>query len=141
MSFWSRERRTRAGVVVLVLSVFGSALLLQPDRWARTPSYGLLLNLADQQWWAFGYLSVAALMAGYIVWPMCRKLAVIAHTAAVALLLFWLAAFVVRWITDDATTIVNVVSWSTFLYLAVRSALMIDVNPLEKVGDSAAGPR
>jgi hypothetical protein len=141
MSFLNGERRTRGGIVTLVFTALGSGLWLQPERWARTPSYGLLLNLADQQWWGSVHLVIAVLMCGYIVWPTCRKLAVVAHTAAFTVVAVWLVAFVIRYITDDATTIVNVVSWSAYLYLVIRSLLLIDGDPLEEAGDTTAGPR
>jgi hypothetical protein len=126
MNRWARERRTRGRVVLAIFTAIGLALWLQPERWARTPSYGILLELFNQQWWGTCYLFVAALMTGYLIRPQWRSLAVTAHTAAVVLLSVWLVAFIARYFSDSGTTIVNVVSWGAYLYLVVRSAVTID---------------
>ena len=96
------------GVAFLVL---GTDLLVQPDRFERTPSYANLLDILPQAIWGAIYLTAATILIGSIVMRHHRPFAVLAHTVAFCLVATWLTAFVVRWVTDDATTIVNVMSW------------------------------
>ena len=113
--------------MAVVFTVIGITLLLQPQRYADTPSYGNLLAIARPQTWAVIYLTVAALKA-VCVWRYqhARTLVIVTHTLSIMLVLAWLAAFVVRYATDSGTTIVNVASWSVYLYLLIRSALRVD---------------
>ncbi len=117
-----------AVLMSIAYTAIGVTLILQPSRFAKTPSYGNLLMLLDQATWGVIYLAVAALLGlSLTALPRRRKwtAAVIAHTAAIALTATWLAAFVVRYLTDTGTTIVNVVSWSVFFALLVRSVLTL----------------
>jgi hypothetical protein len=116
-------------VMAVVFTAIGLTLMLQPGRYANTPSYANLLDLARQQTWSVAYLVAAALKVAAICRPSHRTLAVITHTVSITLVGVWLGAFVIRWATDDGTTIVNVSSWSVYLYLVVRTALTIDNPP------------
>lgn len=115
--------------VVVAYVAIGVGLTLQPSRFSRTPSYANLLLFAPAEVWGCAYLGVAALL---LAWRFThatipsRWLGVGAHTLAVILTLWWLAAFIIRYWTDDATTIVNVVSWSVFLSLVLRSTGGLD---------------
>jgi putative Mn2+ efflux pump MntP len=112
--------------VGLTYAAIGTTLIVQPDRFDATPSYGLLLDIFDQKIWGIVYLLAAAGL-GLSLWKRRRRtLLTIAHTFAIALTLVWLGAFVVRYVTDSATTIVNVASWGVYLALLVRSAVDID---------------
>ncbi|GAC1374835.1 MAG: hypothetical protein NVSMB4_02630 [Acidimicrobiales bacterium] len=113
-------------IVGLSFTAFGADLLVQPSRWDNTPSYANLLDLMGQAWWGLLHLVAAAIMAASIVFRHHRILAVVAHTMGVALVGSWLAAFVVRWLTDPGTTIVNVVTWSVYLYLMLYSVWQLD---------------
>lgn len=112
--------------VTTAFTAFGLGLWIQPNRWANTPSYGLLLDILNQQAWGTIHLIVAAMMAAAIRWPAQRLLVVTAHTAGIALAGSWFLAFVVRYITDSGTTVVNVVSWAVYVALVVQSALVLD---------------
>lgn len=116
-------------VLAVVFTTIGLTLLVQPGRYANTPSYANLLDIARQQTWSVAYLVAAALKVAAICRPAHRLLARITHTVSFILVGVWLAAFVIRWATDDGTTIVNVSSWSVYLYLVVRSALSINNPP------------
>lgn len=120
------EPRAHAATMAAVFTAIGLALLFQPGRFANTPSYANLLELLPQWGWAVIYLAVAALKVSAIWRYSIRSLVVAAHMGAIALEGVWWIAFVIRYLTDNGTTVVNVVSWSVFLYLSVRSALMLD---------------
>jgi hypothetical protein len=124
------RRRVRLPVSLFTVTVayatFGLALWLQPERWANTPAYHNLLVVLTAQTWGTIYLLVAALTAAASWKTRIRPVVVIAHTAAIALTAAWLVGFVIRYLTDQGTTIVNVVSWSTYLVLLIRSAVVLD---------------
>lgn len=109
-----------------ILTIFGLALIIQSDRWYRTPAYGDLLHILSADAWGVIYLGVAAALAAAIAARRWHSLAIAAHTLAIILFAAWDLAFVVRYLTDSATTAVNVVSWATYTTLAVWSALSID---------------
>jgi len=115
-------------VMTIVNTLIGVALWLQPHRFDNTPAYANLLDLVSPSVWGSIYLVVAAVMAVSIWRWHVRPLAVTAHVLAFALCGFWLAAFVIRYLTNDGTTIVNVLSWSVYLTLLVRSATLLDAR-------------
>lgn len=125
------EPHAHMAVMAVVFAAIGLTLMLQPSRYANTPSYANLLDIARQQTWSVAYLVAAALKVAAISRPAHRVLAIITHTVAITLVGVWLAAFIIRWLTDDGTTVVNVSSWSVYLYLVVRSALAIDTQPAQ----------
>ncbi len=124
-----REAKTTTRTLIAAYLVIGVGLTLQPERFANTPSYANLLVFARSQVWGVMYLLVAALLIGWRLSPKARWLGVLAHTAAITLTAWWWVAFVVRYATDDGTTVVNIVSWGVFLTLAARSAHWIDPEP------------
>jgi hypothetical protein len=120
------EPRSHMVVMAAVFCALGVTLLLQPQRYAHTPSYANLLDIAPQYVWGLIYLAAATLKVISIAQYSRRLVVVVTHTVGITLVSVWLAAFIVRWLTDTGTTIVNVCSWSVFLYLVIRSALMVD---------------
>ena len=109
-----------------VFLVIGLTLWFQPERYANTPSYANLLAILPQHAWAAMYVVVAVVKVAALWRYASRVLTVMAYTLGVALVVVWLAAFVVRYLTDDGTTIVNVCSWATYLFLIVRGAIRLD---------------
>lgn len=122
----SRYPATTVGVTA-ILTIFGLALIVQSSRWGNTPSYANLLVLMPADIWGAVYLAVAALMGSVLVWRV-KWWAVTAHMIALLVLLGWEFAFVIRWLTDDGTTIVNAVSWGTYVILLLRSAQLINTK-------------
>jgi len=122
------HRRHIVSLMTIALghAAIGVALWLQPERWFNTPSYANLLSVASTEVWGSVYLAVSAVMLLAVWRRRNRFLVVTAHTAGIALVGSWLIAFFVRYLTDDGTTIVNVVSWATFLAILARSAIIID---------------
>lgn len=112
------------GLVVLCTG-FGLGLAAQPTRWSATPAYGNLLLLASPGVWALCYLAVALALTLGLAFPIARPISVAAHALAFMLFIGWWTAFLVRWITDNHTTIVNVMSWATFVCLVVYSMTRI----------------
>lgn len=110
-------------MMCVVFTAIGLSLLLQPHRYGATSSYANLLALAPARVWAAAYLTVAALKAVYLLRYRARWLEIVTHTLSIMLVSAWLTAFVIRYITDTATTVVNVASWSVYLYLLLLSAL------------------
>lgn len=125
------ERRIPVQTVILpvILGLFGLSLIFQSVRWTRTPSYGNLLHILSADVWGVIHLLVAALFVVSILLRPQRMVSVIAHTLGFVLLAGWELAFVVRYLTDGATTIVNVVSWGTYLFLLILSARRIEGQP------------
>lgn len=107
--------------VIVAYAAFGITLLVQPGRYSNTPSYANLLDVLPAWTWGVLYL-VAGL--GLLVPLHSKGISAAMHTAASGLTAVWLAAFLIRYFTDSGTTIVNVVSWSVFLTLVIRSALV-----------------
>lgn len=130
---WTLYTPVISWTVIAAFMALGIGMTLQPDRFARTPSYANLLSFAPAQVWGCAHLLVAALLLAWRMSTHTRWIGVIAHTAGIMLTLWWLGAFVIRWLTDDATTIVNVVSWSILLSLLIRST-----NGLDDEDDLAA---
>jgi hypothetical protein len=117
--------------VIAIFVVFGLGLVLQPQRWHNTPSYANLLVIMSAPAWGAVYFVIAVVLIASVLLRSSRMLAISAHTLAFLLLLTWEAAFVVRWATDAGTTVVNVISWATYLSLVVYSARCIDTDEPE----------
>lgn len=115
-----------AYAITIVLLVFGVALLAQSNRWEKTPAYGNLLRILPADAWGFVYLGAALLMIVALVFWEHRLTAIIGHMVAFGVLVFWEGGFIIRYLTDSATTVVNVVSWAVYLFLVVSSAREID---------------
>lgn len=121
-----RSRKGPAVMIAIAYFVIGLALLIQPYRWYNTPSYANLLQLASTQVWGTVYLVTSLLLVAAVRWRYTTWVMILSHTVAISLSGAWLIAFVVRFATDDGTTIVNVVSWSVFLYRLIQSAVILD---------------
>lgn len=116
-------------VLTLVFIGLALALWLQAERFDNTPSYATLLQIFPQYVWALIYF-FAAILNGLGVRCSSRVLLIVAHTFSIGLLAAWWLAFVIRWVTDThGTTPVNVLSWGVFMYVAIRSARLIDSHP------------
>jgi hypothetical protein len=116
----------KAWTIGLAYAAIGLCLVLQSSRFERTPSYYNLLVILSAQVWGGIYLVCACTLLGWaIVKPKHEGWAIAAHTLPITLSFCWLAAFIVRYVTDDSTTIVNVVSWSVFFIMLVRSILVV----------------
>lgn len=126
---WLTKTAAHMIVMAAVFAAIGLTLWLQPHRYDNTPAYANLLEIARQRTWAAVYLAAAALKIAAIV-RRGRTLFVITHTVSITLVSIWLGAFVLRYLTDSGTTVVNVCSWSVYLYLVVRSALEADDRPV-----------
>lgn len=125
----TKVRKVPATVMAVAYLFFGLGLLLQPDRWDLTPAYKLLLDIFDQSVWGVIYLVVAAVLAGS-VWLLGGRVAIIvSHMLAIALTTVWFIAFVIRWITDRATTCVNPTNWLVLLAILVFSVLLLGSRP------------
>ena len=111
--------------VVIADTALGAGMLFQPERFSRTPSYGNLIAIAPAQVWGVAYVAVAA---GLVAWRVSLRPAVgvIAHMAVAGLTFGWFCAFVIRYLTDSSTTIVNVVTWGVLLSLVARSVIGLD---------------
>lgn len=113
--------------IAVILTIFGLALIFQSDRWSNTPSYGNLLILLPADAWGGVYLVGAALMIAGLAWQV-RWLGLAAHAVAFMLLLGWEFAFGVRWLTDDGTTIANVVAWGTYVAILLVSVRLFNAR-------------
>lgn len=124
-----RETVWATRTLIFAYIAIGVGLTLQPFRFANTPSYANLLLFARSEIWGVMYLLVAALLMAWRLSyhvPRMSWLGVVAHTAAVILTSWWLVAFIIRYATDDGTTIVNIVSWGVFFTLVIRSSRRIE---------------
>lgn len=117
---------TFGSVLTFAYGFYAVDLLLQPDRWDRTPAYGILLDLAPPWAWGIAYAVAAFGMGSYVAEWRNRRWAIITHTYAIALTLAWLAVFVIRWVTDGATTAVNPINWSVLVIIWIWSAVFVD---------------
>lgn len=120
--------RSNLVIVGTIFVVLAAALWFQSSRFTATPAYAVLMGIFPQHTWSLIYLGAAVLKGAAIVRYDLRILVTITHTASIILLSVWWIAFVLRWLTDSGTTVVNVLSWAVFLYLAVHSALMADAH-------------
>jgi len=115
-----------AQVIAAAYLVIGGALLLQPTRFESTPAYANLIDIANQKVWGAAYVLCAVLLAVYVLMVSNRFYGILAHTVTIIVTVIWLFAFIVRWWTDAGTTVVNIVSWAVFLFLAIRSGTLVD---------------
>lgn len=132
---WFSEAKLHLLFLSLSYLAFGITLCAQPSRYFNTPSYANLLQVAPAYVWGAMYLFCSFLMLMVVVRRKIKRISVIAHGISLALTLWWLIAFIIRYSTDDGTTIVNVISWTTYSYLLIRSMLLIgDDVATEEVG-------
>jgi hypothetical protein len=116
--------------------LFGFSLIFQEYRWASTPAYRNLLEIAPS--WAWGGLFLAAgagLLAG--IWLFSRRgfmYPVLVYSGA--LTMSWFLAFVYRYASSETTTPETWASWFAFGYLHVRVMLEVD-GPRRAAADEA----
>lgn len=120
------ESRSHMVVKSVVFAGLAFALGLQPGRFSNTPAYANLLAIFPAYIWAIVYGIADLLVIASIVRPQWRLLVTVTHTVSITLLAVWWSAFVIHWLTDSKTTVVNVLSWGVFLYLSTRSAWLVD---------------
>jgi hypothetical protein len=114
------------GVVIAIAYLgLGLDMLLQPDRFSKTPAYGTLTAVLDIRIWGACYLAAAVLLAIFASLVTNRQYGVLAHIASGTITLVWLLVFIIRWKSDPNTTAVNVVSWSVFLTIIIRSLTLV----------------
>jgi hypothetical protein len=118
-------RSPSAIVLTGILLVFGLALVFQSGRWSRTPAYGNLLLIFSADVWGCIYLAASLVMIIALVLKR-RGLSKVAHTCAFIVFAVWEGAFIIRYLTDSATTVANVVAWAAYLFITIRSAQLID---------------
>jgi hypothetical protein len=123
------EQRVYLIAATVVSFAFGLDLWFRGDRYGRTPSYANLMDFAPPHVWALAYVAVGLLCTAALWFRSNRVVVMLAHGVGMALLSWWLAAFVFRTVTDDATTAANVIAWSAYLFLITRSAQLVDTEP------------
>lgn len=120
-------------LIFVAYTIYGLGMLLQADRFSRTPAYGTLTQVLDIRWWGVLHLVVAALFAGYTVVVSGRLYGIVTHIVGLLVTSIWLLAFLIRWVTDANTTVVNVASWLVLVLLMARSATLIPpVGPVRE---------
>lgn len=120
-----KEPRSHMVIMGVVFYAFGLTLLWQSGRYYNTPSYANLLALLRPEYWGIIYVLAASLKVICIVWDGSMRLVFATHLVSLSILLFWWVAFLIRYITDDGTTIVNLCSWGVFIYLVIRSGMLV----------------
>jgi hypothetical protein len=113
-------------VLALVCLAIGGGLVWQRSRFENTPSYAILLTKLPYPSWGLLYLLCGLLLMAHLLLVRALWFAILAHAVTGVLLVSWLSAFVIRYFTDRGTTIVNVVSWSVYTFLLVRSAKTVN---------------
>lgn len=120
-------------LICVAYTVYGLGMVLQPVRFTTTPAYGTLTQVLDIRWWGVLHLVVAALFGAYTVVVTGRLFGIITHIVGLIVTVVWFMAFIVRWLTDANTTVVNVASWLVLTLLIARSATLIPaVGPLRE---------
>lgn len=121
-------QRVLAGLVTVILTLYGLGLIIQSNRYDRTPAYGLLTQIFSADTWGVIHLAIAAGMVAGIAARRTPTVSVIAHTLAIILVGAWDFAFLVRWVTDPdkSTTPINPTNWALVVFLAVWSVLLLD---------------
>jgi hypothetical protein len=112
-------------LICVAYTVYGLGMLLQPGRFSTTPAYANLIRTLDIRVWGAQYLAVAALFAVYTLWTTNRLFGIVTHILGLTITGVWLLAFVIRWLTDQNTTVVNVGSWLVLTLVIGRSASLI----------------
>lgn len=132
-----RRKIRETSIPLLLMTVVNSAisagLLVQPARFTATPAYGVLLDILNQRTWGFAFMAVSIVMVAALLFDnQSRPLTVIAHIMAISLATIWLVGFIVRYLSDPSTTIVNVLSWSLHIAVLGYSLSIIDRNMLSQ---------
>lgn len=106
--------------------IFSLSLLLQGNRWHRTPAYRNLLIIMPAATWGVIFGGVAVLLLAAAYRPRPAALAFAAILLAFMLTTCWDIAFIVRWATSGSTTPETWVSWVLFDYVLLRAGMLID---------------
>lgn len=119
-----------SGIHMLVLGVssgvFALSLLLQGQRWRRSAAYHNLLVIMPAPAWGVLFGVVAVLLLTAAVVPRPLGLAYAAVLLAFLLVTCWDIAFIIRYLTNTATTPETLVSWAVFDYLLLRAGALIN---------------
>lgn len=130
--FWALgEARSHMLWMTMVFTGYGVTLITQPSRYANTPAYGNLLTVFSQSVWGVLYLAGAVSAALSFLLYRRKVLVWSGMFAAGMVLLSWWLAFDARYVSDKGTTIANVLSWGTYLYLISRAVITLDDAPDE----------
>jgi hypothetical protein len=106
--------------------IFGLSLVFQPHRWASTPAYHVLLEIFTAQAWGGLFLASGVTLGAAVRLYPRRWLTVAALMLALALTVGWMLAFIVRYLTNPATTPETWVSWAVFGFLLVQAGAGLD---------------
>lgn len=112
-------------LICIAYTMYGLGMEIQPQRFSATPAYGNLTQILDIRWWGAMYLVVAVLFGIYTLLVTNRMFGIVTHLLGLAVTGMWLLAFLIRWVTDQNTTVVNVASWLVLLLVIARSATLI----------------
>jgi hypothetical protein len=123
------EARSHMLWMTMVLAGYGVTLITQPSRYASTPAYEDLLVVFRQPVWGVLYLAGAVSTALSFLLYRRKVLVFVWLFAAAMVVASWWLAFDARYATDHRTTIVNVLSWGTDLYLMSRAFITLDDAP------------
>jgi hypothetical protein len=115
-------------LIALAYTIYGLGMVLQPRRFGGTPSYGNLTQLLDIRVWGAMYLAMAVLFGVYTLLLTARTFGIVTHMIGLTVTGTWLVAFLIRWLTDPNTTVVNVASWLVLTLLIARSATLIPAS-------------
>lgn len=116
--------RSNMCVLAVVCAGLAQEMQLQPLRFTRTPAYGNLLALLPIQAWGWAYAVAAVLLIAAVLWSSLA-LNTLTFAFTLTLLAVWWVIFLVRRITDIATTDVNLLNWGVLLWLAGRAAWIV----------------
>jgi hypothetical protein len=105
--------------------IYGLGMVLQSTRFDATPAYRNLSQMLDIRLWGVAYLMTAIMFSVYTLLTTGRLYGIITHIVALVVTGIWLLAFVIRWLTDSGTTVVNVGSWLVLTLIIARSASLI----------------
>jgi hypothetical protein len=120
-------------LICVAYTVYGLGMVLQPGRFESTPAYANLTKMLDIRLWGVQYLVVAALFAVYTLLTTGRLFGIVVHILGLIVTAVWELAFIIRWLTDSHTTIVNVGSWLVLTLVIARSASLIPpVGPIRE---------
>lgn len=112
-------------LICIAYTIYGLGMVLQPRRFSATPAYGNLTKLLDIRWWGVLYLVMALMFGLYTVFLTHRTFGIATHLIGLAVTGYWLVAFLIRWVSDSGTTVVNVGSWLVLTLLIARSFTLI----------------
>jgi hypothetical protein len=129
-----RDSRSHIIMLSTVFIALALSLWFQTGRFERGAAYANLLQIFGPLVWACLYLVAGILTLASLKFRHSRTLITLTHTLNIVLVGSWWVGFVVRWFTDSATTVVNVLSWGVFLYVALQTAVEVD-RESEAVGE------